>query len=69
MLHFLYLYFIYAKGGSKKKWVFLTISQGKSGNSQGILNHALGMNPVIRSLKIYTLINFVRCQKSRTELA
>ena len=55
--------------GQGKSGFFFTISQGKSGNSQGILNHALGMNPVIRSLKIYTLINFVRCQKSRTELS
>ena len=36
--------------GVWEKWVFLTIGQGKSGNSQGIVRgiliHVLGMNPV-----------------------
>ena len=34
------------KRGSGKKWVFLTASQEKFWNSQGILIHVLGMNPV-----------------------
>ena len=38
------------KSGSGKKWVFLPPVREKSGNSQGILIHVLGMNPVIKVL-------------------
>ena len=44
-VHFLYPFLKLFDMGSGKKWTILIISQGKLGNSQGILIPILGGNP------------------------